>query len=109
MNTDPRAVNVVNQFVRPGADRFVGTVFEAQSLLLLASEQNTSSIFPATSDVVAGNVDGQPDARSPVTNADVLLAMGAAKEFVTWASTPLAALGGKTPLQAFARLAVNPR
>lgn len=93
--------------MRPGADRFVGTVLEGQALLTLSSVQKSADVFPRTAEVVddGASVDGRP----PVTNIDVLLGMAAAQELVTWANTPNAAIGGKTPLEAFAKLAVNPR
>lgn len=107
MNQDPRAIRIVNEFIRPGADRFVGTVLEGEALLTLSSVQKSSDVFPQTMDVVddGAALDGRP----PVTNIDVLLGMAAARELVIWARTPNAAIGGKTPLDAFAKLSVNPR
>jgi hypothetical protein len=107
MNQDPRAIRIVNDFVRPGADRFVGTILEGDGLLTLSQVQNTAAVFPQNTEVIddGSAIDGRP----PVTNLDVLLAMAAAAELVVWARTPIAKLGGKTPLEAFAKLAVNPR
>jgi hypothetical protein len=107
VNQDPRAIRIVNEFIRPGADRFVGTILEGDALLTLSQVQNSAAVFPQNLEVVddGAAVDGRP----PVTNVDVLLGMAAAAELVAWARTPLAKLGGKTPLETFAKLSVNPR
>lgn len=107
MNSDPRAVRIVNGFMRPGADQFVGMVFQAQALSQLAVVQDSAKVFPADKSVVA---DGsETDGRPPVTNADARVLFGATQALIAFATTKLDALGGVTPLEAFAKFAVNPR
>lgn len=105
MNDNPRAIKIVNEHMRPNADRMVGIIMEAQGLAVLATEQGTSSVFPQTSDPIA---DGAAeDGRNTVTNADALTVPQAHREFLEWANTA-SKVTGKTPLQAFAKFAVNP-
>lgn len=105
MNQNPRAKRIVNEFIRPGGDRFVGMVFEAKALLAQASVQGTTALFPADADVIDDGAD--TDGRPQVTNADILSAMAAAQALVAFADTPLP--NGKTPLQCMLKVAVNPR
>ena len=107
MNSNPRAKRIVNEYIRPGGDRFVGMIFEAQALLAQASVQGSAALFPSDAEVIDDGAD--LDGRPQVTNADVLGAMAAAQALVTFANTPLAAVGNKTPLQLMLRVAVNPR
>lgn len=107
MNTDPRAIRIVNQFMRPGADQFVSMVFHAQALSQLAVVQDSAKVFSADKETVAdgAEIDGRPQ----VTNADALKVFGATQALIVFATTPIDALGGVTPLEAFAKFAVNPR
>lgn len=110
MNQDPRAINVVNSFVRPGADQFVSTVFEAQALLKIASVQGTPTLFPGNAEQVE---DGAPaDGRPPVSNLDVLAVFAATQMLVTFANSKLQtgnpALDSMTVLDAFIKCSVNP-
>lgn len=109
-NTDPRAVNVVNNFVRPGADRFVSMVFEAQALLKVASVQGTQGLFPGNAEQVE---DGAPaDGRPAVSNLDVLAVLAATQMLTVFANSKLQtgnpALDNITVLDAFIKCSVNP-
>lgn len=106
MNTNPRAIKVVNEQLRPNADRFLGVAIEAQGMAALATIHDTASLFPADSELVADGAS--EDGRPTVTNADALAAMSALGEFVAFLSTP-SKVTGKTPVQAFGKFAVNPR
>lgn len=105
MNTNPRAKRISNEFIRPGGDRFVGMIFEAQALLAQASVQGTTSLFPADAEVIDDGADA--DGRPPITNTDVRNAMAAAQALITFANIALP--NGVTPLQAMLKVAVNPR
>lgn len=107
MNTDPRAIRIVNEYMRPGADRFVGMVNQAQGLAQLAKVQDSASVFPLSRDVVADGAE--QDGRPPASNADALALFGATQALIVFANTPIAELGGLTPMDAFAKFAVNPR
>lgn len=106
MNSNPRAIKIVNEFVRPGADQMVGMAMRGELLLTQASVQDSADVFPQTNDKVDDGADG--DGRPPATNLDVLAVMQATREFVTWYNTP-SQTTGLTPKQAYVKLAVNPR
>jgi hypothetical protein len=86
--------------------RAVRIIMEAQGLAVVATEQGTSAVFPPTSDAIADGAAA--DGRNQVTNLDALAVLQAHKEFLEWSATP-SKTTGKTPLQAFAKFAVNPR
>jgi len=82
-NNNAQAIRVVNEKIRPAADRIVQTYNFMKDLQAQYGAQNWAALFPATADVV---LDGSAvDGRNPLTNADVanvITALGAFLAFM---------------------------
>lgn len=97
MNSNVRAVNILESILRPGAATFSRVYLEMKALLAQSAVQGSAALFDAQSapdEVVAASVDSVDP---PVTNGDVAAAFAMGAAFVAWCEAPNAAMGGKTP------------
>ena len=105
-NTNPQAVRIVNDIIRPNCDRYAGLTAALTLTLEHGSVQDWMSLFPDDDEVIADGSD--LDGRKPLTNRQVRLIIGATRAYLGFAATPLGD-GLPTPQQAALLAAVNPR
>lgn len=68
-NTNPQAIFVVNNHIRPAADKFAQLYNRCKALAAEASAENWAALFPNNADII---IDGAAsDGRAIITNADV--------------------------------------
>lgn len=104
LNSNLRAVNVLQSILRPGSAMFSRMYLEMKALLAQSTVQGSAALYDAQGapdDVVGDSVDSVDP---PVTNADVAAAFAMAGLFVAWCETPSQALGGKSPAQVALKL-----
>lgn len=97
LNSNLRAVNVLQSILRPGSATFSRMYLEMNALLAQSAVQGSAALFDAQNapDDIVGDSLNSVD--PPVTNADVAEAFAMAAAFVAWCETPSQALGGKSP------------
>lgn len=97
MNSNVRAVNILESILRPGAATFSRVYLEMKALLAQSAVQGSAALFDAQNapaEVVAASAESVDP---PVTNADVAEAFAMGAAFVAWCETPSQTLNGKTP------------
>lgn len=97
LNSNPRAVNILESILRPGSATFSRMYLEMKALLAQAQVQGSAALYDAQGapDDVVGVALESVD--PPVTNADVAAAFAMAAAFVAWCETPNQGIGGKAP------------
>ena len=113
-NTDPVAVRISNEVIRPLCDNVAGLTLRLAGVLKQGQVQDFATHFPADNELIADGSD--VDGRKPITNSQVLSIIGATAQFVTYMNTPLAGFPTNpntgqpyTPLELALIAAVNPR
>lgn len=68
-NTNPQAIKIANEKIRPLADRFASLYNMLKSAQIEFTAEGWATLFPADTELI---VDGSAtDGRTPITNADV--------------------------------------
>lgn len=81
-NTNPQAVRIANEKIRPAADRFGQLYNYLKALQAEAQAEGWTTLFPADGDSV---VDGSAlDGRTPIANTDVSQMITMAGAFIAW-------------------------
>ena len=81
-NTDPAAVRISNEVIRPLCDATAGLAMRLAGVLKQGQVQDFASHFPATDDVIADGSD--VDGRKPITNTDLNNLITMAGTFITF-------------------------
>lgn len=68
-NTNPQAIRIANEKIRPAADRFGQLYNYLKALQAEASAEGWLSLFPNDAQVISDGSD--VDGRAPITNAEV--------------------------------------
>lgn len=81
-NSNPQAVRVANEKLRPLADKLGQLYNLAKALQAEAQAENWTALFPNDSELI---VDGSAeDGRAPITDADIVTLMGVTTAFITF-------------------------
>lgn len=102
-NTDPMAVRVSNEKVRPACDRILQTYFYMKSLQSEYTAQNWAALFPSA-DPTGELIDqARTDGRQVLTNADVNNVITALGAFISFMEATT-----NQQLNRFLKASVNP-
>lgn len=81
-NTNPQAVRIANEKIRPAADAMGGLYNLMKAYQAEAAAENWTALFPNDAELI---VDGSAtDGRTPITNGDVAAFMAMVGTYLTY-------------------------